>query len=192
MKNGENEIAAVDAKQMAIVTRLRYIALQQMRKTGYAAQFYTLQKTEVADEIFQDKAVIDKFNDLFSETAEGPETAKVEEFVKFCTVKIKHFLIDHMRRKFAEKRGGDIQFVPLDDPLSIFQALDVRAEQVDHIEEALDKLAAEHPFHAGIIENKYLLGMKNKELAEYFDVSLSKVEKDVNFAIAWLKRELSK
>jgi RNA polymerase sigma factor (sigma-70 family) len=57
---------------------------------------------------------------------------------------------------------------------------------------ALEKLEKESPFHAEIIENKYFLGMKNKEIAEHFEVSLSKVEKDVHFAIAWLKRELSK
>jgi RNA polymerase sigma factor (sigma-70 family) len=192
MKNDEKEIETFDERHLAIVAKLRNIALQQMRKTGYSAQFYTLQKTEVADEIFEDKAVIEKFNNLFSQSPEIYNQSDVDEFIKFCTVKIKHYLIDYMRRKFAEKRGGNLQFVPFDDSLDIFAALDIKAEQIEHLNEALEKLENESAFHAGIIENKYFLGMKNKEIAEHYDVSLSKVEKDVHFAIAWLKRELSR
>ncbi len=187
----DKEIATVNQNQLAIVSKLRTIALQQMRKTGYSAQFYTLQKTEVADAIFEDKAVINKFNSLFSPAAEDLNPADEEEFIKFCTIKIKHNLIDYMRRKFAEKRGGDFKFVSLDDSLDIFGALDIDSEQLEYLNEALEKLEKESAFHAEIIENKYFLGLKNKEIAERFDVSLSKVEKDVHFAIAWLKRELS-
>jgi RNA polymerase sigma factor (sigma-70 family) len=192
MKNGKKEIETFDERHLAIVAKLRNIALQQMRKTGYSAQFYTLQKTEVADEIFEDKAVIEKFNNLFSQSPEIYDQSDVDEFIKFCTVKIKHYLIDYMRRKFAEKRGGSLQFVPFDDSLDIFSALDIKAEQIEHLNEALEKLENESSFHAGIIENKYFLGMKNKEIAEHLNVSLSKVEKDSHYAIAWLKRELSK
>ena len=189
MENDKKELETVDEKQLAVIAKLRNIALQQMRKTGYSAQFHTLQKTEVANEIFEDKAVIDKFNRLFSASAKNEE---YEEFIKFCTIKIKHNLIDYMRRKFAEKRGGNVQIVSLDDSFDIFAALEIKDNQIEHLNDALEKLEKESPFHAGIIENKYFLGMKNKEIAEHLNVSLSKVEKDVHFAIAWPKRELSK
>jgi RNA polymerase sigma factor (sigma-70 family) len=191
MKNDNKEIATVDEKQLAIVAKLRNIALQQMRKTGYSAQFHTLQKTEVADGLFEDKAVIEKFNQLFSTDSNEPNQEELEDFIKFCTIKIKHNLIDYMRRKFAEKRGGNIHFVSLDDSLDIFAALEIKAEQIEHLNDALEKLGNESAFHLEIIENKYFLGLKNKEMAEKFDVSLSKIEKDVHFAVAWLKRELS-
>jgi RNA polymerase sigma factor (sigma-70 family) len=187
----KEELPTVDEKQLAIVAKLRNIALQQMRKTGYSAQFHTLQKTEVADGLFEDKAVIEKFNRLFSTGSSEPNQAELDDFIKFCTIKIKHNLIDYMRRKFAEKRGGNMQTVSLDDSLDIFTALEIKAEQIEYLNEALEKLEKESAFHAEIIENKYFLGLKNKEIAEHFDVSLSKVEKDAHFAIAWLKRELS-
>lgn len=182
----------IEDKQLAIVAKLRNIALQQMRKTGYSAQFYTLQKTEVANELFEDKSVIEKFNELFSQPEREPNQTEIDGFIKFCTIKIKHNLIDYMRRKFAEKRGGNVQILSLDDSLDIFSALDIKSEQIEYLNGALEKLEKQSPFHAEIIEKKYFLGMKNKEIAEHFDVSLSKVEKDVHFAIAWLKRELSK
>jgi RNA polymerase sigma factor (sigma-70 family) len=191
MKNDKKESGSVDEKQLAIVAKLRKIALQQMRKTGYSAQFYTLQKTEVADAIFEDRSVIDKFNNLFSPTVTELNPADEVEFIKFCTVKIKHNLIDYMRKKSADKRGGNFYFVSLDDSLNIFAALDIKSEQIEYLNEALEKLGNESAFHLELIENKYFLGLKNKEIAEIFDVSLSKVEKDVHFAIAWLKRELS-
>ena len=191
MKNDKKESGSVDEKQLAVVAKLRHIALQQMRKTGYSAQFYTRQKTEVANELFEEKAVIEKFNELFSTTGKEPNQAELDEFIKFCTIKIKHNLIDYMRRKFAEKRGGNFHFVSLDDSLNIFAALDIKSEQIEHLNEALEKLGNESALHLELIENKYFLGLKNKEIAENFDVSLSKVEKDAHFAIAWLKRELS-
>lgn len=190
MGNGKGETA--DEKQLNIVGKLRKIALQQMRKTGYSAQFYTLQKTEVANEIFGDRAVVDKFNELFSCADSEPEQADVDDFIRFCTIKIKHNLIDHMRKKFADKRGGKSQTLPLDDSLAIFVALDIKDGQIDHLNEALEKLEKESPAHAKLIGDKYFLGMKNAEIARQMDVSLSKVEKDAHFAIAWLKRELSK
>lgn len=191
MKNNDNEIATVDQKQLAIVAKLRTIALQQMRKTGYSAQFHTLQKTEIADGLFEDKAVIEKFNSLFSNESEEPDPKDLEDFIKFCTIKVKHNLIDYMRRKFAEKRGGNVQIISLDDTLNIFSVLDIQSEQIEYLNGALEKLEKQSPFHAQILEKKYFLGMKNKEIAEHFEISLSKVEKDSHFAIAWLKRELS-
>ena len=76
--------------------------------------------------------------------------------------------------------------------LNIFSALDIQSAQIEYVNDALEKLEKQSPFHAKIIENKYFLGMKNKEIAKHLNVSLSKVEKDVHFAIAWLKREMSK
>jgi RNA polymerase sigma factor (sigma-70 family) len=189
MKNDEIDI--FDERHLAIVAKLRNIALQQMRKTGYSAQFYTLQKTEVADEIFEDKSVIDKFNSLFSQESDEPNPTDEEEFIKFCTIKIKHNLIDYIRKKFANKRGGDIKFISLDDSLDIFSALDIRDNQINYLNEALEKLEKESQFHAKLIGDKYFLGMKNQEIANKLNVSLSKVEKDSHYAIAWLKRELS-
>jgi RNA polymerase sigma factor (sigma-70 family) len=190
--NDEIEVETVADKHLAIVAKLRNIALHQMRKTGYSAQFYTLQKTEIADGIFEDKAVIEKFNSLFSDSPEEINQADVDNFIKFCTVKIKHYLIDHMRKKFAAKRGGDLRFVALDDLLDIFPALDVKDYQLEYLDAALEKLEEESPFHAKLIGDKYFLGMKNDEIAKQLNVSLSKIEKDSHYAIAWLKRELSK
>jgi RNA polymerase sigma factor (sigma-70 family) len=181
----------LEDRQLAIVAKLRKIALQQMRKTGYSAQFYTLQKTEVADAIFEDRAVIDKFNSLFSPTVTELNPADEVEFIKFCTVKIKHNLIDYMRKKSANKRGGEFIIVSMDDSFDIFSALDVKDNQIDFLNEALEKFEKESEFHTKIIEYKYFLGMKNQEIATLLNVSLSKVEKDSHFAIAWLKRELS-
>lgn len=189
--SNKKESENIEDKQLAIISKLRNIALQQMRKTGYSAQFHTLQKTEVADGLFEDEKVIEKFNNLFAESAKEPSQEEIDAFIKFCTVKIKHGLIDHMRKKFADKRGGKVQTISMDETLEIFAALDVKDSQIEYLNEALEKLEAESPIHAKLISDKYFLGMKNDEIAKQMNVSLSKVEKDSHFAIAWLKRELS-
>lgn len=188
----KKDVESVQDKQLVIIAKLRQIALQQMRKTGYSAQFHTLQKTEVADGLFEDKTVIERFNNLFSQSAVDIEDSEVEAFIKFCTVKIKHALIDHMRKKSAEKRGGKVHTIPLDDSLEFFTVLEMRDDQIEHLNDALEELRKESPTHANLIDNKYFLGMKHDEIAKQLNVSLSKIEKDSHYAIAWLKRELSK
>lgn len=192
MESDKSNPGSVDDRQLELVARLRNIALQQMRKTGYSAQFHTLQKTEVANEIFDDSVVIERFNSLTSKPAEEINREEIDNFIRLCTIKIKHYLIDYMRRKFADKRGGNLHFVSLDESLDIFADLNIKDYQIEYLNDALAKLEAESPFHAQLINDKYFLGMKNQELAAQYDVSLSKIEKDSHFAIAWLKRELSK
>lgn len=191
MNNKESEETTAE-RQLELAAKLRNIALQQMRKTGYSAQFHTLQKTEIANEIFDDSAVVEKFNKLTSAPAEQISQEEIDDFIRLCTIKIKHYLIDYMRKKFADKRGGNVRFVSLDDSPDIFAALEVNGHQIEYLHEALDNLEKYSPSHAKLINDKYFLGMKNREIAKQYGVSLSKIEKDSHFAVAWLKRELSR
>ncbi len=181
---------STDDKELEVIAKLRLIALHQMRKTGYTAQFRTLQKTEVADGLFEDQSVIERFDKLLSTDEDDLDPDQLEEFIKFCTVKIKHNLIDHMRRKSADKRGGGNPHFSFDETFEIFSSVRLQPARAEELDDALQALQSEFHYHAELVELKYFLGMTNREIAEYFDVSLSKVEKDAHFAIAWLRRFL--
>lgn len=164
------------------IKKLREIARQQMRKTGYVNKYNTLQPTALAHEIYiklQEK----------SQSLIEPES---EDFYKYCTKMVKYFLIDYMRKKNSQR---EIEFISIDETLDIYWAWDknkIQAQDYLNLHEALEKFEKEFEQQSKIIEAKYFLGMKDREIAEWLDVSLSKVEKDVKFAKAWLRRELSK
>jgi RNA polymerase sigma factor (TIGR02999 family) len=102
---------------------------------------------------------------------------------------VRQLLIDHARRRNAQKRGGGRPREELDD-----LADDVRRRS--HFEalalhEALEALAAEHPREAEVVELRYFGGFEMAEIAEVRGVSLSSVERACRFARAWLHDFLS-
>jgi RNA polymerase sigma factor (TIGR02999 family) len=102
---------------------------------------------------------------------------------------MRRVLVDIARRRHAERRGGpDWIRVPLD-------GIDVPAPQpgVDlvAVDRALEKLAAEDPRKAQIVELRFFGGLSMAETAEALGVSLRTAHTDWAFARAWLYRELS-
>src|ERR1043165_2377706 len=59
-------------------------------------------------------------------------------FLGVASVAMRHILVDRARRRRAEKRGGPLRHVTLDDELT---AADTQAESLLELHEALDKLA---------------------------------------------------
>jgi RNA polymerase sigma factor (TIGR02999 family) len=98
-------------------------------------------------------------------------------------------LIDHARRRNADKRGGDRQREELDD---LVDSVHQRSQlDVLSLDESLGALAASHPREAEVVQMRFFGGYKLAEIAEALDVSLSTVEGDCRFGLAWLRRFLS-
>jgi RNA polymerase sigma factor (TIGR02999 family) len=100
---------------------------------------------------------------------------------------MRRVLVDIARRRRAERRGGARAVrVPIDE-------IDVpAASQPDllDIDAALDRLAAEDPRKARIVELRFFGGLSVEETAEVLEVSVRTVHKDWAFARAWLYRAL--
>jgi RNA polymerase sigma factor (TIGR02999 family) len=96
-------------------------------------------------------------------------------------------LVDHARRKRAEKRGGRAARVTL-------QGIDVAspAAHLDVIEvhESLEALDRESPELAGLVRLRYFVGMTLEEIARNEGVSLATVKRRWTFARAWLYERL--
>jgi RNA polymerase sigma factor (TIGR02999 family) len=122
-------------------------------------------------------------NDEFAKAANGNQV-----FRAFARA-MRQVLVDHARRRNADKRGGGRQREELDD-----LAEDVRGlSRIDvlSLDEALDALAAEHPRAAAVLEMRYFGGFDMAEIAEALGISLSTVEKDDRFGRAWVRDFLS-
>lgn len=100
---------------------------------------------------------------------------------------MREVLIDHARRRAADRRGGGRQRIPLDLVLDYFeeQGLDVVA-----VHEALDRLSAWNERQGQVMTLRYFGGLTVPEVAAALDVSVVTVERDWRLARAWLGGQL--
>jgi RNA polymerase sigma factor (TIGR02999 family) len=100
---------------------------------------------------------------------------------------MRQILVDHARRRRADKRQGGRIRVPLDEALATIeeQGLDVVT-----LHDALDRLAREHPRPAQVVDLRFFGGLTVPEVAALLGVSDTTIESDWRFARAWLKGQL--
>jgi RNA polymerase sigma factor (TIGR02999 family) len=100
---------------------------------------------------------------------------------------MRQVLVDHARKRRADKRQGGRIRVPLDEALAAIeeQGLDILA-----LHEALDRLAREHVRPAQVVDLRFFGGLTVPEVAALLAVSDTTVESDWRFARAWLKGQL--
>lgn len=122
----------------------------------------------------------------------GQSNLKVENRTHFFGIAsrlMRQILVDHARRKNAEKRGGAAQRLSLDD---IEIAPELAAGDVLVLHEALERLESLDERKAKVVEMRFFGGMKEDEIAEVLSVNEKTVRRDWQFAKLWLYRELSR
>jgi RNA polymerase sigma factor (TIGR02999 family) len=98
-------------------------------------------------------------------------------------------LIDHARARRAEKRGGLLIKLSLDDVQEI--AIDKCNIDILDLNTALEELANLCPRQCQIVECRYFSGLKIEETASVLDISPATVKRDWEFAKAWLFSRLT-
>jgi RNA polymerase sigma factor (TIGR02999 family) len=96
-------------------------------------------------------------------------------------------LMDHARHKKRVKHGGGRERVPLDDLLLPYEN---RAGDLLALDEALEVLAREDERVARIVDLKFFGGFTTEEIADALEVAPRTVERDWDFARAWLRRAM--
>lgn len=112
------------------------------------------------------------------------------QFLALAGKVMRHVLVDHARRKQADKRGGDaLSRVHIDD---CDQSPDMGCAAVDvlALHDALEQLAALSPRQASVVEARFFAGLSVELTAQALDVSPRTVEQDWAVARAWLARRL--
>ena len=101
---------------------------------------------------------------------------------------MRRVLVDIARRRQADRRGGGAIRLPLD-------GIDVPATEptadVLEVDAALERLAADDPRKARVVELRFFGGLSAEETAEALGVSVRTVHGDWAFARAWLYRYLT-
>ena len=101
---------------------------------------------------------------------------------------MRRILVDHARKRLADKRGGAVTIVGLDEalPAGPSNTIDVLA-----LDQALDQLTAVDVRLCRVVELRYFAGLNIDETASALDVSTGTVQRDWTVAKAWLFRRLS-
>jgi RNA polymerase sigma factor (TIGR02999 family) len=104
---------------------------------------------------------------------------------------IRNIVVDHLRARSSEKRGGDLPFVALQDI-----DVDTQSDGIDlgvdwlSVHAALEELDAVDHACARIVELKFFSGLTNEEIAEAVGSSRATVVRNWRFSRAWLADRL--
>ena len=101
---------------------------------------------------------------------------------------MRRILIERARRKHALKRGAAAKRIDLDQ---VDVAVEADDETLLTINDALEKLAAQHPVAAELVKLRFFVGLDYPSAAEALGVSERSAKRHWSFARAWLFRELS-
>src|SRR5262245_40306768 len=107
-------------------------------------------------------------------------------FMRAAAEAMRRILVDHARRKRAEKRGGDRKRVELTDAAAPEDDSTLIA-----LDEALAEFAAIEPMAAELVQLRYFAGMTIPEAAESLGLSPRSADRTWAYARAWLFRKIS-
>lgn len=172
LKSGEQ--GAFDKLYPVIYGELRQMAYGHMNRQQ---DDHTLSKTDLVHEAYL--KMIDQTCINFSDKS---------HFLAIASRCMRQILIDHARKKYAQKRGGkdkDLTFID-----ELFNKHEQQAQDLIDIDEALKKLEKLNDRLAQVVEMRFFGDMSIEDTAEALGVSNSTVKRDWMKARGWLYKEL--
>jgi len=102
---------------------------------------------------------------------------------------MRRILVERARQKARLKRGGGQQRVPLEE---LDVAIHSDSETLLLVEEALERLAAQDPVKAKLVELRFFAGLSLAEAAPVLGVSEPTAKRYWAYARAWLFQEIER
>ena len=109
-------------------------------------------------------------------------------FMAYAAKVMRSIIVDFVRRRDTERRGGDHVQVELHD--DAIQP-DPREREVLRVHEALEELAAIDPHLVRVVEMRYFAGLTEREVAEALDRSVRSVARDWEKARLFLSAHIT-
>lgn len=150
--------------------RLQHLAARQLQgRSGL-----TLQAADLAQDAWI--ALMHEFPGRFNDRA---------HFHALAARIVRNIVVDYLRRRSADKRGGGMPFERLDD---VEHAVGMLDDSIDWIavDAALTLLAERHAAAAQVVELKFFAGLTNEQVAESLGLSRATVIRHYRYARAWL------
>lgn len=166
----EGEKDALDRIVPLVYDELRELAGQQLRRERAG---HTLHATALVHEAYVKLA-----------GSGGVDASDRAHFLAIAARVMRQVLVDHARRRNAEKRGGGWEQTTLSDG---DKAVDFRPEEILALDRALDELDERQ---RQVVECRFFGGMEEREVAAALGVTDRTVRRDWVKARAWLYRSL--
>jgi RNA polymerase sigma-70 factor, ECF subfamily len=112
-----------------------------------------------------------------------------QHFFAAATKTMRQMLVDHGRKRRAQKRGGSVRRVDLDEAHNA-TAMDL--EDLLALDQALTRLEAVDKRLLDIVELRYFVGLTEEETAAVLSIGLRTVKREWAFARLWLHAELTR
>ena len=132
-------------------------------------------------------------NEAFLRLVQNPAGHKWDNSVHFFSAAaeaMRRVLIDHARKKNAQKRGGDVnrEDLAVEELIKFSGEFDFDTEDLLQLDQAIQALQEEDPQAAQIVKLRFFAGLKRAEIAKQLSVSQRTVSLRWSYARAWLKR----
>lgn len=172
-KNGSKK--AYDQLFPLVYEKLRQMAHYQLKRED---RNHTYSKTDLVHEAY--------FKLINQNDVQWQDRA---HFYAIAARSMRQILIDHARKKLADKRGGSGEPQTYIDEI---MRVEHQAEELIHIDEALNRLADLDDRMAKVVEFRYFGEMTFEDIADVMDLSSRTVKRDWAQARGWLYKELKK
>jgi len=171
-------VAAGDASAAEELFPIVYEDLRRLAQAflGRERVGHTLQATALVHEAYM------RLVDVERDSVQGRA-----HFFRIAARAMRRLLIDHARRRSAQKRGED----PIFRTQAVLNQVGVwRDAELLDLDDALQTLSALDERKARVVELRFFGGLTIEEAAEALGVGHATAERDWKFAKAWLAKEL--
>ncbi|NBO64060.1 MAG: sigma-70 family RNA polymerase sigma factor [Acidobacteria bacterium] len=114
-----------------------------------------------------------------------------DQFFRIAATQMRRILVDHARKKKAQKRsGGDpTNCTDQEPPARVSTSLTI--EELISLDIALTEFKELYPRAGSVVELRFFCGMTESETAAIVDISVSTLKREWEFARVWLYRRLN-
>ena len=175
------DLAGKQGDQEAATERLFEVAYAELRRLASA-----LMRNERPDHTLQATALV---NEAYLRLVGGApvDWQSRAHFFGVVASAMRRVLVDHARRRSAEKRGGGRERIALDENLDLAGRSEL---EILELERVLTQFAEIDGRAARVVELRVFGGLREKDIAEILGVSERTVRGDWRVAAMWLAREM--
>jgi RNA polymerase sigma factor (TIGR02999 family) len=171
----QGDVKAREALMPLVYNELRKLAASHLR---HERNDHTLQPTALVHEVY-----------LRLAEQKNVQWQDKSHFFGVTAQLMRRILVDHARSHRADKRGGGLPKVSLNEAIAMSRE---RPAQLLALDESLTQLASTDPQQGRIVELRVFAGLTIEQTAEVLGISPVTVKRDWSLAKAWLLRELDK
>jgi RNA polymerase sigma factor (TIGR02999 family) len=173
-RSGRGESHATSELYNLLYAELHALAASFMRRERLD---HTLQPTALLNEAY-----------LRLAGQRNAEWKNRSHFLAIASQAMRRILVDHARSHRAERHGGSLRRLTLDD---VLEFRGDAANSLIEIDEALDRLKKLDARQAQIVEMHFFGSLSFQEIAGFMGISSRTVERSWRLARAWLHERLS-